>query len=527
MEEIMDTNDKIYDHIVLGAGPAGLQLGYFLEKDGRDYLVLEGGNSAGTFFKTFPRHRTLISNNKVHTGYTDPEVNMRFDWNSLMSDDPQLVFKNYSELYFPAADDFVRYLGDFAERTGVKIRYNTRIAHIARNADGFVLTSQDGDQFRCRRLVAATGFTKPYLPPIVGIELAENYTDVSVDPKDFTNKRVLILGKGNSAFETAENPIQTAAVIHVASPHPLKLAWKTHFVGHLRAVNNNFLDSYQLKMQNAVIDGTVEKIERQGDSLAVSVHYSHAHGETEVLLYDHVIVCTGFSFDSSIFDDNCKPHLVINDRFPAQTSAWESVNVPDLYFVGTINQMRDFKKTTSGFIHGYRYNAEALSRILAARYHDTPWPSTVIAATPQGILEALEARINRTSALWQQFGFLCEVVSLCGDGTARYYEQIPMEYVNDGDFGEHFRLTLEFGHIEGDPFAIERHPAPDQAEMSVFLHPVLRHYVGHTMLAIHHVLENLFGEWKDEELHLAPLRAFVAAELGMPVQAEVEDASFA
>jgi hypothetical protein len=112
---------------------------------------------------------------------------------------------------------------------------------------------------------------------------------------------------------------------------------------------------------------------------------------------------------------------------------------------------------------------------------------------------------------------------LNGDGTARYYEEVPMEYANDEDFGEHFRLTLEFGHIEGDPFAIERHPAPDQAEMSVFLHPVIRHYVGRTLLSMHHVLENLYGEWKDEKLHLEPLRSFVASEMGMPVLAEVEN----
>jgi thioredoxin reductase len=523
----MVSEENVHDYLVLGAGPAGLQLGHFFEKEGRDYLILEAGETAGTFFRSFPRHRTLISSNKVHTGYTDTEVNLRFDWNSLISDDPELLFRNYSKTYFPSADDLVRYLVDYAEKTGVRIRYNTRIANIAKDEDGFVLTDESGGSFRCRRLIVATGFTKLYVPPIPGIELAEQYTEVSVDRDEFTNHRVLILGKGNSAFETAENLIETTVLIHVASPHPLKLAWKTHFVGHLRAVNNNFLDTYQLKTQNAVLDATIEKIERHGEGYAVSVHYSHAHGETEVLYYDRVIACTGFRFDASIFDATCRPQLTINDRFPAQTSAWESVNVRDLYFVGTLNQMRDFKKTTSGFIHGFRYNARALHRIITTRYHGESWPSTTIEATPQGILDALIARINRTSGLWQQFGFLCDVVALNGDGTARYYEELPMEYVNDGDFGDHFRLTLEFGHVEGDPFAIERHPAPDQAEMSVFLHPVLRHYVGRTMLAMHHVLENLYGEWKDVELHHRPLLGFVSAEMGVPVPMEVEDAPVA
>src|SRR5207248_2002706 len=64
------------DYLVIGAGPAGLQLGYFLEQAGRNYLILEAGDSPGSFFRTFPRHRRLISINKPHTGWDDPELNM-------------------------------------------------------------------------------------------------------------------------------------------------------------------------------------------------------------------------------------------------------------------------------------------------------------------------------------------------------------------------------------------------------------------------------------------------------------------
>src|SRR6266581_4883536 len=100
------------DYLVIGAGPAGLQLGLYLEQADRNYLIVEAGDTPGTFFRTFPRHRRLISINKPHTGWDDPELNMRMDWNSLLSDDPRLLFPRYTRRYFPDADELVGYLAD-------------------------------------------------------------------------------------------------------------------------------------------------------------------------------------------------------------------------------------------------------------------------------------------------------------------------------------------------------------------------------------------------------------------------------
>src|SRR5436190_20460798 len=84
-ETVKKSDETVYDYVIVGAGPAGLQLAYFLEKAGRSYQVLESGPRPGTFFETFPRHRTLISINKVYTGREDPEFNLRHDWNSLLT----------------------------------------------------------------------------------------------------------------------------------------------------------------------------------------------------------------------------------------------------------------------------------------------------------------------------------------------------------------------------------------------------------------------------------------------------------
>lgn len=509
-----------YEYLILGAGPAGLQMGHHLSRSGHSYLILEAGDSPGNFFKTFPRHRTLLSTNKVFTGSNDPEVNLRFDWNSLLSDDDSggILFKDYSHRYFPPADDLVRYLSDYAQINGLAVRCNTRILRVEKpHANLFRLTDAEGNTFTSRRLIVATGAGKPYVPPIPGIELAENYIDVSIDPDDFANQRVLILGKGNSAFETADNLIPTTALIHVASPHPVQLAWKTHYVGHLRAVNNNFLDTYQLKTQNALLDCTVERIERRDGQFAVSIRHSNTHGETQVLTYDRVIVCTGFRFDNSIFAQECRPILTSSDRFPAQTPEWESVNVPGLYFAGTIMQANDFKKTTSGFIHGFRYNVRALHRMLEKKYDSQSWPAREIEPTPEGLLEATLERLNRSSALWQQFGYLHDVIVVDeGWDHAAYYEEMPLAYVQQSEIGEsshYYTVTLEFGKNEGDPFSAMRPTEPAKADESVFLHPVIRRWCGRQLVSELHLVEDLFGEWKKQEVHEAPLRYFYMEQI--------------
>ncbi|MGO1054809.1 NAD(P)-binding domain-containing protein [Crossiella sp. CA198] len=527
------TEERSVEYLVVGGGPAGLQMGYFLEQAGRDYLIVEGGAAPGAFFARFPRHRKLISINKVHTGWDDPELRLRTDWNSLLTTEFSPLFTGYTPRYFPDAEDMVRYLADFATEHKLRIRHNTRITRISR-PDGFVATDSDGNTYRAERIIMATGVSRPHIPAdIDGVELAEPYGEVSTDPADFVGQKVLIIGRGNSAFETADSLIETAAVIHLAGPRPLRFAWQTHFVGHLRAVNNNFLDTYQLKSQNALLDGRIVSIRRDGEKFLVRVGFVRVNEVVKEISYDRVILATGFRFDASIFDQECRPELTISDRFPAQTDAWESVNVPGLHFAGTITQVRDFKKSTSGFIHGFRYGVRALHRILEQRHHERPWPSHDLSPTTEAATDAIIERVNRTSALWQLFGFLGDAVLIRPDGRLRFAEEVPVAHLHTavagGEFGpvdSYLSVTLEYGldHDQVDPFdiKIDRMSQQDTSGLDArYLHPVVRHFRAGELLAEHHITENLENEWDSEAVHRAPLREFLRrqlapAQVGMP-----------
>lgn len=495
-------------YLVVGAGPGGLQLGHLLGRAGLSYLVVERAPSAGAFFERFPRHRKLISINKVHTGCADPETNLRWDWNSLLHSSGPL-FGEVTQRYFPAADDMVRYLDDFARRNAIEVDYDTEVATIAR-AGGVFDVETSGGRFTADRVIVATGMAADHVPPIPGIELAESYGTMPVDPAAFRGQRVLILGKGNSAFETADNLVEDAATIHLVSRTPVRLAWRTHFVGHLRAVNNNVLDTYRLKSQNTVIDADVERIRRDGEKLRVSLRYRHAQGERAELTVDRVLRCTGFRMDTTIFAATAKPATVRDGRFPELTSAWESANVEGLYFAGTLMQSRDYQRHFSAFIHGFRYNVEALVHLLLERYHGVPWPTRALAG-PIELGDWMVRRMNASSVLFQQPGFIADVARVNGDGVTTR-EAVPVDRFLEDDPGGHGHglelvLTLEYGeHDHPDPFDIERFP--EDPATSSYLHPVVRAYRDGERTAELHVPEDLENDWSTERCQ-QPLRAFL------------------
>ncbi len=528
----MDIDNKTIDFVIIGAGPAGIQAGYQLGKVGRDYLILERDESAGHYFKIYPRHRKLISINKVYTGYDDPEINLRWDWNSLLADeDDSLLFKEFSKNYFPHADAMVSYLQAFAEKNQVRVRYNAKVVTIRRD-EHFEIELADGDVVKARTIIVATGVSQPWLPKINGIELAVPYSEVETNPERFVNRRVLILGKGNSAFETADNLVETAAMIHVCSPNPLKMAWSSHFVGHLRAVNNNFLDTYQLKSQNAMLDAQINSVQKtESGRYSVSFVYAHAEGEVERIEYDDVIACTGFRWDNTIFDESCRPALCDIQKLPVQTATWESRNVPDVYFAGTIMQYLDYKKYMSGFVHGFRYNVRTLVHQLNEKYHGVPYPSKRFEATLDRLVGGIIDRINGNSALWQQPGFLCDVFSFKEDDggheVVEHHCDLMVQNAHARFAEEDVRyimLTLEFGMRKFEhPFNVSRIARDNiaRSEQSNFLHPVVRVCRGGKVLFEHHVIEDLAAEWREPE-HIEPLTDFLR-EVGLGARKPVRE----
>lgn len=478
-----------YKNIIIGSGPAGLQMAYFFGKRNESYLLLDQSCSVGAFFKTFPRTRSLISINKVCT-FPYREKSLRFDWNSLICDDESMQMSKFTEDFYPNADDLVKYLEAFSHRFNLRIEFNSRIDNIRRcpKTSAFELHT-NSKTYKCERLFIGTG-VQPKKVPINIMEIGKKlnipvfeYGTVSLDPKTFRNKSVFIVGTGNAAFEVANFINDVTQSIAICGP--AKPAWKTHYPGNLRSVNMKFFDTFYLKAGNVIYFNydACEDIVFQYDEFLKAC-------ETRL---HYIIYCGGFEANIHFLKHEVSPKC--KNGFPVLTPYYESVNVPNMFFIGTLMQQHDFKRGTSAFIHGFRYNIEFLDRWL---HNDI---MSITLNGKRALLDHIMHRMKYSSDLYHRFGVFMDRIDLCegnhtkshDDITFQYTEGIPKTYSIHRN--SHVTITIHFDYL---PFSWElRQPdilVPKDDKISVYLHPIVQIYLNDSVKTFH-VGESITGEF--------------------------------
>ena len=232
--------------------------------------------------------------------------------------------------------------------------------------------------------------------------------------------------------------------------------------------------------------------------------------------------------------------------------------------------MPDFiswRKSSGGFIHGFRYLVRAMHRQMEVRFHGHPWPQTETlqphiggshSTTPTWhklmlvFRRHLLRRVNEAAGMYQLFGYLMDVAVLRPDGDSMdYLEELPADYIVDHLNRTHpgathyFTIDFEYGRgFSGpghDTFNPHNVRQPDfenpngPGTTSLFLHPVIRLHrllpkesiskmsdcdeqdherayskcFERTVLARHEMMEEVKFQWTDEKDHVEPLDEFL------------------
>lgn len=436
------------DHplIIVGSGPGSLQLSYFLKRRRVRHAVLSADRGPGGMFRKFPFFDRLISWSKPYPPTDAGSLAYdRFDWNSLLATNPKhrgLVRKEMDGTsYFPRRTEMERGLTRFTELCGIQVRYGCRWEATSRDGDGIVLTTSNGT-YRAPLVVFGIGVTEPWTPTFPGSRHSTHYVDLK-RPKDYAGKRVYILGKRNSGFETAHGLLPWASRIVMASPSPVSFSINARHPSAARAVYMQPYEDHVLAGGHYVLDAITTGVERTSGALRV-----HLEGTTTpekwTFVVDEIIAATGFQTPLQDLPE-CGVESFGHQRFPALTPFWESASVPGIYFCGSTSQgAAGLKKygrpSNSGVVNGFRHNAGVLAEHIATTHFGREPQRQPIRR--RDLTRHLLASISDDGALWNQQAYLARVCEFEDNGIVDVGLQ-PLAHFLDAPGADAIATTVE------------------------------------------------------------------------------------
>lgn len=176
----------MYDTIVIGAGQAGLSIGYYLKQLKQKFILIDKDNEVGGSWKT--RYDSLV--------LFTPRI-----YSSL----PGMILEG-DEQGFPTKDEIVTYLKKYVDKFKIPIHFNTEVVNITKLNGHFLIKSKD-DEYQAKNIVIATGpFQTPSIPSFsenISNNIKQLHSSQYKNPKQLADGNVLVVGGGNSGAQIA------------------------------------------------------------------------------------------------------------------------------------------------------------------------------------------------------------------------------------------------------------------------------------------------------------------------------------
>src|SRR5438876_4944243 len=176
---------ETFDTIVIGAGQAGLSVGYYLKKQGRPFVILDANERIGGSWRT----RTWSSLRLFTPARYDGLPGWPFPapgWS------------------YPTARETADYLEAYAARFDLPIRTETPVSRLARGGDRYAVKCGER-RLEADCVVVATGFYgKPSVPDFASEldpRIVQMHSSAYRDPSQLRPGGVLLVGAGNSGAD--------------------------------------------------------------------------------------------------------------------------------------------------------------------------------------------------------------------------------------------------------------------------------------------------------------------------------------
>jgi putative flavoprotein involved in K+ transport len=312
------------DVVIIGAGQAGLALGYYLKQQQRPFVILDGAASVGASWASRWDSLTL---------FTPAEYDAL----------PGMPFPAPAGTY-PTKDEVAAYLQQYATVNELLVRLNQRVTRLTRR-DGHYQLETLKDVFVAHQVVVATGpFQRPFIPALsqtLSEDVLQLHSARYRNSAQLPAGRILVVGAGNSGAQIAEELSATHDVtLSIGKQLPAlpqrvlgrSLFWWLKRLRIMDVPVHSRLGR-RLSQRDILIGTDPARLARSGHVRLVG-RAEDAEGNTLVFAggergtFDVVLWATGYQrdygwIDAPVFDETSRP---VHERGVTRS--------PGLYFLG-------------------------------------------------------------------------------------------------------------------------------------------------------------------------------------------------
>lgn len=197
------TTDKsgiVLDTLVIGGGQAGLAMGYYLSRQGREFLILD-------------------ENQRIGDAWRQRWDSLRVFTPAKYDGLPGVPFPA-DPLSFPHKDELAGFFEEYAARFDLPVQTGVRVQRLWRDGDRYIAAA-NGHRWEAHNVVVATGAERCAKVPRFAAELAPSivqfHSSAYKNAAQLQDGPVLVVGLGNSGAEIA---------LEVSRTHPTLAAGK-------------------------------------------------------------------------------------------------------------------------------------------------------------------------------------------------------------------------------------------------------------------------------------------------------------